>query len=86
MTEKLEEQIKADPKAVSDFFSKTETLPEKKENGVVVRKETEKVAFSKSMREFVNEYISSSSGIIKTRNDTYDRMIKDVDEPLCVSV
>lgn len=76
---KLEEQIKADPNAVSDFFSKTETIPEKTVGDKVIP-ETEKVAFAKDIRGFVNEYISSSSGIIKTRNDTYDRMIKDVND------
>lgn len=77
---KLEEQIKSDPNAVSDFFSKTETIPAKTEaDGTIITPETEKVAFAKDIRSFVNEYISSSSGIIKTRNDTYDRMIKDVD-------
>ncbi|SFC39936.1 flagellar hook-associated protein 2 [Alkalibacterium subtropicum] len=79
--EKLEEQIKSDPNAVSDFFSRTETVPETTDaNGDIVPATTKKVGFSEDMRSFVDEYISSSSGIIKTRNDTYDRMIRDVDD------
>jgi len=76
----LEEKVKDAPQAVSDFFSKTETTPETTDaEGEVVPASSKKVGFAVDMRSFVNEYISGSSGIIKTRNDTYDRMIKDVD-------
>lgn len=78
----LEEKIQEDPQAVSDFFSKSEKTPETTDpdTGEVVPSETLKKGFAVDMRSFVNEYISSSSGIIKTRNDTYDRMIRDVDD------
>lgn len=77
----LEEKIKNDPQAVSDFFSKTEKITETTTNAAGEKETTTKdvkKGFAVDMRSFVNEYISSSSGIIKTRNDTYDRMIKDV--------
>lgn len=77
---KLEEQVRENPDAVSDFFSRTKTIPESTDkNGETIPATTKKVGFAEDMRSFVNEYISGSSGIIKTRNDTYDRMIKDVD-------
>ncbi|WP_071848169.1 flagellar filament capping protein FliD [Alkalibacterium sp. 20] len=77
----LEEKIKNDPQAVSDFFSKTDTIPKKTdEDGEVTPASTKKKGFAVEMRSFVNEYISDSSGIIKTRNDTFDRMIKDVND------
>lgn len=75
----LEEKIKDDPEAVSSFFSRTETSEGIGEDGEP-KKDSKRVGFSQSMRSFVNEYISGTSGIIKTRQDTYDRMIKDLND------
>lgn len=71
---KMEKQVKDNPNAVKDFFSPTNEILD--EDGEELRPETK--GFSTTMRRFVNQYISSSTGIIKTRRDTYDRMIKDV--------
>lgn len=79
----LEEKVKENPDAVSNFFSTTnrESVEVKDEEGNVTTKmETVRTGFSVDMRSFVNEYISGSTGIIKTRQDTYDRMIKDINE------
>jgi flagellar hook-associated protein 2 len=79
----LEEKIKENPQEVSAFFSKSEEITETTldETGTeVTTTKTVKTGFAEDMRSFVDEYISSSSGIIKTRNDTYDRMIRDVDD------
>ncbi|GAA0362182.1 hypothetical protein GCM10008932_13530 [Alkalibacterium iburiense] len=75
----LEENIKEDPEAVSAFFSRTETSEGVGEDGEP-KKDSKRVGFSQSMRSFVNEYISGTTGIIKTRQDTYDRMIKDLND------
>lgn len=73
---KLETQIRNNPNEVKDFFSSSQTI--KGEEGEADR--TESKGFSREMRSFVNQYISSSNGIIKTRRDTYDRMIRDVNQ------
>lgn len=74
--EKLETQIKEKPNEVNDFFSSSTTTPGEAGAPDV----TERNGFSTDMRSLVNQYISSSSGVIKTRQDTYDRMIRDVNK------
>ena len=74
--DKLETQIRTNPNEVKDFFSSSTTIPGEAGEADV----TERKGFSRDMRSFVNQYISSSSGVIKTRQDTYDRMIRDVNK------
>ena len=78
----LEEQLKSKPQAVSDFFSHTvtEDVKVEKDGEMVTESKSVRKGFSVDMRSFVNEYISGSSGIIKGRQDTYDRMIKDLNQ------
>lgn len=72
---KLESQIKANPNEVKDFFSSSKRVTDENDETSTVNK-----GFSRDMRSFVNQYISSSTGIIKTRRETYDRMIRDVNQ------
>ncbi|PRY77494.1 flagellar filament capping protein FliD [Alkalibacterium olivapovliticus] len=72
----LEKQVKENPNEVKDFFSSTRQVPSEDGEGTV----TERKGFATNMRSLVNQYISSSNGIIKTRRDTYDRMIRDVND------
>lgn len=72
----LEKQVKENPNDVKDFFSSTRQVANEDGEGTT----TERKGFSTNMRSFVNQYISSSSGIIKTRRETYDRMIRDVND------
>lgn len=72
---KLESQIKNNPNEVKDFFSSSSRVTDEEGETSTVTK-----GFSRDMRSFVNQYISSSDGIIKTRRDTYDRMIRDVNQ------
>ncbi|WP_170230993.1 flagellar filament capping protein FliD [Alkalibacterium pelagium] len=80
---KLDKQIRENPNEVSKFFSSTNTLTETtedEEGNPVTNTRTERTGFTSSMRSFVNQYISSTDGIIKSRRDTYDRMIRDVND------
>lgn len=80
---KLEKLVKDNPDEVSNFFSSSERVSETtidEDGNEVNSTRTERKGFSTDMRSFVNQYISSSSGIIKTRQDTYDRMIRDVND------
>lgn len=72
----LEKQVKENPNEVKDFFSSTRQVPNEDGEGTT----TERKGFATNMRSLVNQYISSSNGIIKTRRDTYDRMIRDVND------
>ena len=78
----LEEQLKDKPQAVSDFFSRTvtEQVEVEKDGIMTTESKSERKGFSVDMRSFVNEYISGTTGIIKGRQDTYDRMIKDLNK------
>lgn len=72
---KLDKQVKENPDEVKDFFSSSKSVTD--DEG---QTSTETKGFSRDMRTFVNQYISSSNGIIKSRRDTYDRMIRDVND------
>lgn len=72
---KLETQIRTNPNEVRDFFSSSTRVTDAEGETSTVTK-----GFSRDMRSFVSQYISSSNGIIKTRRDTYDRMIRDVNQ------
>ena len=72
---KMETQIKTNPNEVKDFFSSSSRVTDAEGEISTVTK-----GFSRDMRSLVNQYISSSDGIIKTRQDSYDRMIRDVNQ------
>lgn len=80
---KLDNQVRENPGEVSKFFSSSERITEMttdEDGSEVPNTRTERKGFSQDMRSFVNQYISSSNGIIKGRRDTYDRMIRDVNQ------
>lgn len=76
------EKVKENPTDVIGFFHGTEETTETvTENGVTTTKPVTKLTgFANEARSLVDEYISSTTGIIKTKADTYDRMIKDVND------
>ncbi|GAA0486407.1 hypothetical protein IRB23M11_01060 [Alkalibacterium sp. m-11] len=79
----LDKQVRNNPDEVSRFFSSSERIIETIEDdevNLVTNTRTERKGFSQDMRTFVNQYISSSNGIIKSRRDTFDRMIRDVND------
>jgi flagellar hook-associated protein 2 len=78
---KFEEQMTENPQDVQKFFSNTTRVRETSinEDGEEVTSVRDvKSGFAHNMQDLVNEYISGTSGIIRTRTDTYDRMIRDV--------
>ncbi|GEL66200.1 flagellar filament capping protein FliD [Marinilactibacillus psychrotolerans] len=80
---KFVETFENDPKGVSLFFhsSENEEIPSVDENGDPTTETVTKLTgFANVTRSLVNEYISSTTGIIKTKSDTYDRLIKDVNK------
>lgn len=81
--EKFVETLEKNPNDVEKFFHNSEivTTTGVDADGVeTTNTETKLSGFANTARSLVNEYISSSSGIIKTKNDTYDRLIKDVNQ------
>lgn len=77
------ETFEKDPNGVSLFFhsSENEEIPSVYENGEPTTETVTKLTgFANVTRSLVNEYISSTTGIIKTKSDTYDRLIKDVNK------
>ncbi|WP_208559000.1 flagellar filament capping protein FliD [Marinilactibacillus kalidii] len=80
---KFVETLEKNPKDVEKFFNDAEKITSTATDDAGVETtstETKVTGFANSARSLVNEYISSSSGIIKTKNDTYDRLIKDVNQ------
>src|SRR5699024_1441554 len=76
--------LQEDPMNVARFFYHQETKPETVvEDGEEVTKyKTEKNGMSELLRNFIDTYISSTSGIISTKNETYDRMLKDINQQI----
>ncbi|MFC6465697.1 flagellar filament capping protein FliD [Marinilactibacillus sp. GCM10026970] len=80
---KFTETLEKNPSDVEKFFHSSERVTNTvtdTEGVEITKTETKLSGFANSARSLVNEYISSSSGIIKTKNDTYDRLIKDVNQ------
>lgn len=74
--------LEADPTNLARFFYSPDTTPEEtNEAGDVVTPAQEQEGLSELLRNFIDTHISisaSSPGIIKNKNDTYDRMLKDI--------
>lgn len=78
---KFDEVINENPDDVRKFFTETTRVREttvNDEGEEVTSVRDEHSGFAHTARSLINSYISSSSGLIKTRTETYDRMIKDV--------
>lgn len=73
------EKLETNQQDVVDFFHGTKEVQKENAEGVL-ETETELTGFANEARSLVDEYISSTSGIIKTKSDTYDRLIKDVNK------
>ncbi|MFL2071883.1 flagellar filament capping protein FliD [Marinilactibacillus psychrotolerans] len=71
--------MKNNPEDVSAFFHSSERVTETNQAGEQ-ETVTKLTGFANVTRSLVNEYISSTTGIIKTKSDTYDRLIKDVNQ------
>lgn len=81
--QKFRDAVEEDPDDVSAFFYEQNRVSEtviNEDGEEVTSTRTERTGFAHDMRGLVNEYISSSSGIIKNRTETYDRLIKDVNQ------
>ncbi|WP_225743887.1 flagellar filament capping protein FliD [Marinilactibacillus sp. Marseille-P9653] len=74
-SDKLIKKLEEDPDGVVNFFHSSEQVED--ESG---SKTTKLSGFANAARSLVNEYISSTTGIIKTKSETYDRLIKDVNQ------
>lgn len=80
--EEFEEQMDENPEDVQRFFHNTTRTSQEyvnSEGETATRAVDVHSGFAKEMRDLVNQYNSSSNGLIRTRTDTYDRMIRDVD-------
>lgn len=77
----FDEAINEDPDDVRKFFTETTRVREttiNDEGEEVSRVRDEHSGFAHNARSLINTYVSSTSGLIKTRTETYDRMIQDV--------
>lgn len=78
------EALQNDPTNVARFFYTqervTETVGEGEEATTTSR--FEKNGMSELLKNFVDTYILSSTGIISTKNETYDKMLKDINEQI----
>lgn len=81
----FQEALQTDPANVVKFFFNQRTVTEQVENEEgqkVPKSRFEREGMSELLRNFIDTYVSSSTGIISTKNETYDRMLKDINQQI----
>lgn len=76
-SEKLKIALKKNSKEVQNMFHFTKTTSTTGKDGVTVKKE-EEIGLSQKFVQLINSYTDSKTGIIATKNETYDKLIKDL--------
>lgn len=80
---KLETALKENSKIVSDLFNYTVETTSKAADGTTVTKKDE-VGMAQKFSTLLTSFTDSKEGIIATKNETYDKMIKDLDKRISV--
>lgn len=80
---KLETALKENSKIVSDLFNYTVETKSEAAGGTPVTKKDE-VGMAQKFSTLLNSFTDSKEGIIATKNETYDKMIKDLDKRISV--
>lgn len=80
---KLETALKENSKIVSDLFNYTVETTSEAADGTPVTKKDE-VGMAQKFSTLLNSFTDSKEGIIATKNETYDKMIKDLDKRISV--
>lgn len=78
-SKKLETALKENNKEVQNMFHFTKTTSLSDDGGMAVEKK-EDVGLSQKFLELLNAYTDSKEGIIATKNETYDKLIKDLNQ------
>jgi len=82
-TDVFQSAMQEDPANVGRFFYQEDAIVESvDDNGEVTQTTQERQGLSELLKNFIDTYISESNGIISNKNDTYDRMIKDIDRQI----
>ena len=76
-SEKLKSALKSNGKEVQNMFRFTKITTTTGPDDVAIKKE-EEVGISQKFIQLINSYTDSKSGIIATKNETYDKLIKDL--------
>ena len=80
---KLETALKDNSKIVSDLFNYTVETKSEAADGPPVTKKDE-LGLAQKFNALLNTFTDSKEGIIATKNETYDKMIKDLDKRITV--
>lgn len=80
---KLETALKENSKIVSDLFNYTVETTSEAADGTTVTKKDE-VGMAQKFSTLLTSFTDSKEGIIATKNETYDKMIKDLDKRISV--
>ena len=80
---KLETALKENSKIVSDLFNYTVETTSEASDGTTVTKKDE-VGMAQKFSTLLTSFTDSKEGIIATKNETYDKMIKDLDKRISV--
>lgn len=80
-TAKLKEALSEDSNDVQAFFFREKSTLVTNTDGTETR-EVQQVGLSQQMTTFINEYIGEKTGIIITKSETIDNMMKNLDEQI----
>lgn len=74
--------LEANPIDVRNFFYQQQTVPagEVVEGDPLPPTELVRTGLAENMRKFIDGFVSKTTGMIKTKNETYDKMIKDMNQ------
>src|SRR5699024_10476411 len=74
--------LEANPMDVRNFFYQQTTEPTTETVGEeeIISSKFVRTGLTENLREFIDSFISGTTGLIKTKSETYDKMIKDMNE------
>ena len=81
---KFNEVLQEDPANVARFFYRQDNVEVPEENQVEGEPttKTQRDGVSELLKNFIDTYISSKDGVITNKNETYDRMLKDIEQQI----
>lgn len=81
---KFNEILQEDPANVARFFYRQDNVEVPEENRVEGEPttKTQRDGVSELLKNFIDTYISSKDGVITNKNETYDRMLKDIEQQI----
>ncbi|WP_062532602.1 flagellar filament capping protein FliD [Jeotgalibaca dankookensis] len=76
-TSKLKEALREDSQAVAHIFKFDKVTSTTQEDGTIFKKK-EEIGLAQKVNHLLNSFTDSKAGVIATKNESYDKLIKDL--------